>query len=256
MPLEHSTSTVACGYGPGSKLLDVERVDAHRPRRALDLLARARELVQPAAADLQRRDHRRHLLDVADERARIAVATSASVTGIGRAFEHRARRVERVGRDAERRRVPRYVLRRLLQEAQQPRDPAEADEQHAGRVGIERARVPDPPLPVDACAASRRRRATSSPAGLSTTTSPSYVSVRPLVTRSERGADAVDRVGDRRRRDVNPAANRWPPPPCAAAMWRTSTAPTERRLTRHRAVGVLLEHARDLGLARSGARCR
>ena len=32
--------------------------------------------------------------------------------------------------------------------------------------------------------------------------------------------------------EVNPAAKRWPPPPWLSAMRRTSTAPSERRLTR------------------------
>jgi len=51
-------------------VLDDQLVDAHRTSRALDLLAGARQLVQAAAADLEGRHHRRHLLDVADERAR------------------------------------------------------------------------------------------------------------------------------------------------------------------------------------------
>ena len=47
---------------------------------------------------------------------------------------------------------------------------------------------------------------------------------------------------------MKPAAKRWPPPPWSAAMTRTSTSPSERRLTRTDAVGLFLEHAGDLGL--------
>ena len=77
-------------------------------------------------------------------------------------LEHRARRVERVGRDAEH--DPGAVrLARVLEVAQQPGRAAESDEQHAGRVGIERARVPDPALAVELAHAARRRRATCAP---------------------------------------------------------------------------------------------
>ena len=50
--------------------------------------------------------------------------------------------------------------------------------------------------------------------------------------------------------DVKPAAKLWPPPPWASAMRRTSTA---ERAQAHaeRAVGVLLEHRRHLGLGRA-----
>ena len=119
----------------------------------------ARELVQPATADLQRRHHRRDLLEVADEAQRIAATTSASGHRHRPPLEHRARRVERVGGDAERDGAP-VGLGRLLQEPQQPGDATEPDEQHAGRVGVERARVADALLADTPCAASRRRRAT------------------------------------------------------------------------------------------------
>ena len=54
---------VRAGFEPDH----VEAVDVHGTRRALDLLAGARQLVEPATADLHRRHHRRELLDVADE---------------------------------------------------------------------------------------------------------------------------------------------------------------------------------------------
>ena len=50
--------------GPGRHRLHVEPVDAHRARVALDLDPVAGELVETSAIDPQRRDHRRHLLDV------------------------------------------------------------------------------------------------------------------------------------------------------------------------------------------------
>ena len=49
------------------------------------------------------------------------------------------------------------------QEPQQPGCPTDAEEQHAGRVGIERAGVADLPRRRAPCGAWRRRRATSSP---------------------------------------------------------------------------------------------
>ena len=47
--------------------LDGEAAHGHRSRRALDLDALARQLVQPASTDLDGADHRRHLFDLADE---------------------------------------------------------------------------------------------------------------------------------------------------------------------------------------------
>ena len=88
------------------------------------------------------------------------------------------------------------------------------------------------------CAAWRRRRATSSPAGLSTTTSPSVASAgagpgsRPLTASRRQGAlhagdDRVDRVVAR-----EPGGEAVAAAALASAMRRTSTSPSERRLTR------------------------
>ena len=46
---------------------DVEALDRHGPRRPLDLDPLASQLVEPAPVDVDRRHHRRHLLDVTDE---------------------------------------------------------------------------------------------------------------------------------------------------------------------------------------------
>ena len=146
MPTPHSTTTRRHWVRPRLELLDVDAVDVHVPRLALDLLAAPRELVQPSTADLHRRDHRRHLLDVADEAPRGGFDLLAR-DGHRGAVEHLARGVERAGGDAE----PDVGAVRLaldLEEAQQPGEPPETDEQHARRVGVERACVPDAPLAV------------------------------------------------------------------------------------------------------------
>ena len=122
-----------------------------RPRRAVDLLARARELVQPLAADLDRRHHRRDLVDVADEQLRGGLDLLTRHRHRA-AVEHLTGGVERARGDAEHDLAP-VLLVGLLQEPQQPGDAAEADEEHARGVGVEGARVADAALPVDACGA-------------------------------------------------------------------------------------------------------
>ena len=117
-------------------------------RRALDVVARARELVEPATADLHRRHHRRELLDVADEARRRALrprrASAASAAG------RRPRPTRRACSSRCRTRSARGTPCRASWRNRSRRVRApEADEQHAGGVGIERARVPDPALPVD-----------------------------------------------------------------------------------------------------------
>ena len=65
VPAEHSTSIASTTGSPVGT--DVEAVDGDRPRRPLDLDALAGQVVQPAPLDADRRDHRRHLLDVAGQ---------------------------------------------------------------------------------------------------------------------------------------------------------------------------------------------
>ena len=55
---------------PRLEVLDHEAIDVDATRLALDVDARARELVEPATADLHRRHHRWELLEVADEARR------------------------------------------------------------------------------------------------------------------------------------------------------------------------------------------
>ncbi len=64
-------------------------------------------------------------------------------------LEYRTGCVERVGRDPEDDDASVH-LRRLLQVPQQAREAPDAHQQHARRVGIERARVTDAPLAVGA----------------------------------------------------------------------------------------------------------
>ena len=129
------------------EVFDLERIDAHRARFALDLDAFAGQLVQLAPADLDGGDHRWHLFDIARERGQGPLELLARDRHLG-AFEHRARCIERIGGDTEH--DPRPIgLARFLQEPQQTGHAPEADEQHAGCVGIERARVPDALLAVD-----------------------------------------------------------------------------------------------------------
>ena len=147
--------------GTRLELLDVEAVDPHVPRRPLHFLAFQRELVQPTTTDLHRRDHRRQLLDVAEE-LRGALCDLVAREHHRSLVEHCARRVERGGGDAEHDTAP-VGLGRLLEESQQARRAAQPDQQHTGGVGVEGARVPDASLPVRRGATGRRRRDSSSP---------------------------------------------------------------------------------------------
>ena len=74
--------------------------------------------------------------------ARAAASTSARVTGISvrSSTAPDASSVSVATPNTERRAV---LLARLLQEPQQPGHPSEPDEQHTGRIGIERAGVAD-----------------------------------------------------------------------------------------------------------------
>ena len=145
----------------GRELLDLEPVDAHRPRRPLDLLPGPGQLVEATPADLHRRDHRRELLDVADEARERALDLVAGERH-GALVEDLARGVERAGGDAEHDPAP-VGLALLREVAQQAGGAAEPDEQHAGGVGIEGAGVTRPGAGRRPCASDRRRRATCSP---------------------------------------------------------------------------------------------
>ncbi len=152
--------------------------------------------------------------------------------------------VERARRDAEHDATP-VGLARLGEVAQQPGAATEADEQHTGGVGIERARVTDPSLPVDLAQLGhdvvRRaaRRLVDDDQAVAHRTLQGSEASRMFAT-----TVGMSRV------DSNPAAKRWPPPPLSAAMTRTSTSPSERRLTRTDPSASSLSDAGDLGLGR------
>ena len=92
-----------------------------------------------------------------------AARTSSSVdAGHVEGRRHLARGVERRRRRAEHD-LADVGLRERGGEAQQPRGPADADDQHTRGVGVERPGVADPPLGEQAPGACRRRRARSTP---------------------------------------------------------------------------------------------
>ena len=122
-----------------ARLRDViDGVDAHRARGNGHVLPRPRRLIQLAPVHLDGGVHRRHLLDVAyelrqhGEELRLAHARPA--------LDHRARRVLRVRRRAHAhlRAVGLFLVADVVE---QPRGRADADGQHARRLGVERAHV-------------------------------------------------------------------------------------------------------------------
>src|SRR5262245_1769600 len=215
-------------------VLDGDRPDDHLAGRSLDLDALAGQLVQAAPLVVDRRIHRRHLFDAADE-------------GTAHLFEarHRDLRDRSLDHDAAAhvariRRQPKPDRREILlvlldQVRRELRRLADEDRQHAGRVGIERAGVPDT---ADAQTTARDRDDVE------------RGHPRPLVDDQDSGPDGgvlhdaglsptARRAAARTRRvasakgpgNVQPAALTWPPPPnCAAILW-TSTSPLPRRLT-------------------------
>ena len=79
--------------GAAHEILDLDCRHRDVPGRALDRLPRPGELVELAAVDLDRRHHRRDLIDLTDERARGARHLLLNEWHLG-PLEHRARRVE------------------------------------------------------------------------------------------------------------------------------------------------------------------
>src|SRR3989441_2473422 len=123
-------------------ILDEDRTDDHLAGRSLHLETGPGQLVEPPPFVMNRRVHRRHLLDPADERAtglREGRGREISDRGLR---QHAAAHVVGVRRQSEADR--REVLLVLVDEiGRELRRLPDEDRQHAGRVGIERARVPD-----------------------------------------------------------------------------------------------------------------
>ena len=118
-------------------------MDRHRSWRSLDLDALTSEFVEPLAVDADRRHHRRDLLDVTDE-----VLGHGAAGVVERHARHVVRRqhvsrvVERRGRGAQDD-LAGVALAGLLDEAEQPCRLADRDDEDAGGIGVERARVTD-----------------------------------------------------------------------------------------------------------------
>src|SRR5262245_8312308 len=234
-PYVCSLATDDADGGPrAGDFLDGDRPDSHLARRALDLDALAGQLVQATPVVVNRRIHRWHLLDAADE-------------GTAHRFEARHRDLEarslrhdptahlvRIRRQAEpdRREIFLVLIDQVRRELCRF---ADEDRQHAGRVGIECAGVADA---ANAQTTARERddveRGRAGPlvddqdpgpdgavfhdAGLPPT-------ARRAAARTRRAASAKGPG------TVQPAALTWPPPPNCAAIFWTSTSPLPRRLT-------------------------
>ena len=180
-----------------------------------------------------------------------ARSTSSRVDRHRPLVEHLAGGVERAGGDAEHDRARGTPCPPPGQEAQQAGGAAEPDEQHAGGVGVERARVADPALPVDLAQLGDDvvRRAAGR-----LVDDDEAVSHHRRTRRLSSSRDGQRRRGCSRRRvgmssvDSNPAAKRWPPPPLSAAIEADVDVAERAQAHPDGAVGLLLHDAGDLGL--------
>src|SRR5262245_45863043 len=214
--------------------LDGDRSDDHLARRSLDLDALTGQLVQPAPLVVNRRIHRRHLLDAADE-------------GTTHVFEARRRdlRDRSLGHDAAAHvvricRQPKPDRREILlvlidQVRRELRRLADEDRQHARCVGIERAGVADA---ASAQTTTRDRdhveRGRAGPLVDDQDSGPDGAVLHDggLPPTARRAASRTRRIASGKGpRIVQPAALTWPPPPNCAAIFWTSTSPLPRRLT-------------------------
>src|SRR3989449_3403777 len=190
----------------------------------------AGQLVQPPALVVDRRVHRRHLRDAADEAAARRLQPLAREPGHRRLGEHAAGEIVRVGGDAEA--DGRDVFLVLVHQiGRELGGLADEQRQDAGGRRVEGAGVADAPH-AEPLARERdgveRRRA----GGL-------VDDEDPRRGRGHRGAARAALTASRTRRVtassgpliVQPAALAWPPPPKPPAMRVTSTSPLARRLT-------------------------
>ena len=139
MPLPHAIASREIGRVEREQL---EAVDADAPRRAHDVLAGARALVEAAAADLDRGVHRRDLVVLADARGHGGEHRVAGDVLPRLLVDDDAAAIERVGRRAEAR-VGDVGLVLAEQERRELGRGADRHRQHAGRDRIERAAVAD-----------------------------------------------------------------------------------------------------------------
>ena len=153
MPLLHDTSIVQrspCAFD------DADRVDRHAARLALDLDAGARVFVERLAVALERRVHRRHLLDRADESRAGALQRCAVDGDVGHGPDHLAFAVAGRRRHAELqgREVALVGVEARLRELGRR---AEAQRQQAARQRVERAGVAGLLGAIEALGALQRR---------------------------------------------------------------------------------------------------
>ena len=140
--------TSASGYGPGSN------ADDARSGRRAPVAARARPLAPARASSWRRRppiftaDTIGGSCSMSPMKRGSARSTSSRVSAIGR-WSRTSPAASSVLVAMPNTTRPVVGLARLGQVAQQPGGPTEPDEQHAGGVGVERARVTDAALPVD-----------------------------------------------------------------------------------------------------------
>ena len=139
---------------------DVETEHFDRPRRALHLEASACELVQTPAADLDGRDHGRHLLEPARERGRRhANLVCGHVTHVG-ARRHLSGGIQGARGNAENN-LAHVGLAEHGGETQQAGGAPHPDDEDAGGIRVERAGVADAPGRRGAGGCGRRRRGRS-----------------------------------------------------------------------------------------------
>ena len=123
-------------------LVHPDLVDAHRPRLELHLFAGPDPVVGPLSVDLDRRDGRRHLFDLADE-----AGQRLPDRGFGDVVRRSGRRHLTLGVVGGRRHAQahRGVVRLVgeQQVTEQPGRTVDAEHQHPGRHRVERAGVAD-----------------------------------------------------------------------------------------------------------------
>src|SRR6266850_1063623 len=216
------------------ELLDRDRADEDLAGRALHLDAGARQLVEASPLVVDRRVHRRHLVDAADQppagvvetiardlvHRRFGEDSTAHVVGVRRQPEADGREVFLLVVDEVRRQ-----LGRLTHEHRQ--DP--------GGVRVERAGVADPsdaePAPDDRDDVEGGRAGAlvddedTGARGLARHDTGLPSRARLTAVSTARCASANGPA------TVQPEALTWPPPPNWAAMRWTSTSPLPRRLT-------------------------
>src|SRR5207245_11772541 len=220
----------------------VELADADLTRRAPDSATHSRQHEEPPPRVVDRRLHRRDLLDPADERPARLLEQVPLQPGDRGLRQDATADVEGVGREPEADR--RDVLFVLVHEVRRELGRlADQDGQDARRPGVERAGVADPadaesPTNERDDVERRRSRALVDDEHAGATDPHAHLADPPASGASGVPASAARTAASTTRvasasgpAIVHPAALRWPPPPNRAAIRCTSTSPLPRRLT-------------------------